>query len=198
MTQFLPGDIASFQSAHDDVRIVMEECWSEDAVRRVRSGDADVGVVVQGCEIEGLWTRPYRRDRLAAVVRADDPLNKAEVAFEDLLERDLVGLEGSSTLTRLLTAQASSLMRPMALRVQVRSFEAVCRAVEARLGVGILPLTAARSFAEAMKLKVLPLTNDWALRRMILCVREQPQAKSALGLMIAHLEAQAAADDGDA
>ena len=198
MTQFLPGDIASFQSAHDDVRIVMEECWSEDAVRRVRSGDADVGVVVQGCEIEGLWTRPYRRDRLAAVVRVDDPLSNAEVAFEDLLERDLVGLEGSSTLTRLLTAQASSLMRPMALRVQVRSFEAVCRAVEARLGVGILPLTAARSFAEAMKLKVLPLTNDWALRRMILCVREQPQASSALGLMIAHLEAQAAADDGDA
>ncbi len=198
MTQFLPGDIASFQLAHDDVRIVMEECWSEDAVRRVRSGEADVGVVVQGCEVEGLWTRPYRRDRLAAVVRDDDPLNKPEVAFEDLLERDLVGLEGSSTLTRLLIAQASSLLRPMALRVQVRSFEAVCRAVEARLGVGILPLTAARSFAQSMELKVLPLTNDWALRRMILCVRIQPEARSALGLMLAHLEALAAADDGDA
>jgi len=198
MTQFLPGDIASFQSAHEEVRIVMEECWSEDAVRRVRAGEADVGVVVQGCDVEGLWTRPYRRDRLAAVVRTDDPLNREEVAFEDLLERDLVGLEGSSTLTRLLTAQASNLMRPMALRVQVRSFEAVCRAVEAQLGVGVLPLTAARSFAETMKLKVLPLTNGWALRRMLLCVRAQPDAKSALGLILAHLEAQAADDDGDA
>jgi len=198
MTQFLPGDIASFQSAHEEVRIVMEECWSEDAVRRVRAGEADVGVVVQGCDVEGLWTRPYRRDRLAAVVRTDDPLNREEVAFEDLLERDLVGLEGSSTLTRLLIAQASSLMRPMALRVQVRSFEAVCRAVEAQLGVGILPLTAARSFAETMTLKVLPLTNGWALRRMLLCVRAQPDAKSALGLILAHLEAQAADDDGDA
>jgi DNA-binding transcriptional LysR family regulator len=69
------------------------------------------------------------------------------VAFEDLLERDLVGLEGSSTLTRLLIAQASNLMRPMALRVQVRSFEAVCRAVEAQLGVGVLPQTAARSLS---------------------------------------------------
>jgi DNA-binding transcriptional LysR family regulator len=198
MTQFLPGDIASFQSAHEEVRIVMEECWSEDAVRRVRAGEADVGVVVQGCDVEGLWTRPYRRDRLAAVVRTDDPLNREEVAFEDLLERDLVGLEGSSTLTRLLIAQASNLMRPMALRVQVRSFEAVCRAVEAQLGVGILPLTAARSFAETMTLKVLPLTNGWALRRMLLCVRAQPDAKSALGLILAHLEAQAADDDGDA
>jgi DNA-binding transcriptional LysR family regulator len=195
MTQFLPGDIASFQSAHEEVRIVMEECWSEDAVRRVRAGEADVGVVVQGCDVEGLWTR---RDRLAAVVRADDRLNREDVAFEDLLERDLVGLEGSSTLTRLLIAQASNLMRPMALRVQVRSFEAVCRAVEAQRGVGILPLTAARSFAETMKLKVLPLTNDWALRRMLLCVRGQPETMSALGLILAHLEAQAAADDSNA
>ncbi|MEN9780026.1 MAG: transcriptional regulator [Pseudomonadota bacterium] len=198
MTQFLPADIASFQVAHDDVRIVLEECWSEDAVRRVRSGDADVGVVVEGCDLDGLWTRPYRRDRLAAVVRDDDALQKAEIAFEDLLERDLVGLEGSSTLTRLLAAQASGLMRPMALRVQVRSFEAVCRAVQAQLGVGILPLAAAGSFAQAMELKVLPLTNDWALRRMILCTRAQPEAKSALGLLMAHLESQAAADDGDA
>ena len=33
MTQFLPGDIASFQESHENVRIVLEECWSEEAVR---------------------------------------------------------------------------------------------------------------------------------------------------------------------
>ncbi len=198
MTQFLPGDIAAFQAAHDDVRIVLEESWSEDAVRRVRSSEADIGVVVEGCTTDGLWTRPYRRDRLAAVLRNDDPITLTEVAFQQLLDRDLVGLEGSSTLTRLLTAQASSLLRPMPLRVQVRSFEAVCRAVEARLGVGILPLAAARSFADAMQLKVLPLTDAWALRRMLLCLKAQPAERSALGLLVAHLETLAAADDGDA
>lgn len=197
MTQFLPGDIATFQASHDEVRVVMEEGWSEDAVRRVRNGEAELGVVVQGCDVDGLWTRPYRRDRLAAVLREDDPLQSAEVAFSDLLERDLVGLEGSSTLTRLLTAQASALTRPMPLRVQVRSFEAVCRAVQARLGVGILPLAAAGSFAQAMQLKVMPLTDDWALRRMLLCARAKPEPHSPLGLLLAHLEAFAAADDGD-
>ena len=60
-------------------------------------------------------------------MRSDDPLQGPEVAFAELLERDLVGLEGSSTLTRLITAQAAAQMKPMALRVQVRSFEAVCR-----------------------------------------------------------------------
>jgi DNA-binding transcriptional LysR family regulator len=107
-----------------------------------------------------------------------------------------VGLEGSSTLTRLLTAQASSQLRPMALRVQVRSFEAVCRAVEAQLGIGVLPLAAARSFAESMQLKVVPLSDAWAHRRMQLVTRAQPLEASSLGVLVEHLEGCAAEDGG--
>lgn len=196
MTQFLPGDIASFQSAQSDVRIVIEETWSDEAVRRVRSGEVDLGVVVEGVDVNGLWARPYRQDRLAAVVRDDDALGGLAVAFTDLIERDLVGLEGSSTLTRLLEAQAAQLLRPMALRVQVRSFEAVCRAVQARLGIGILPLAAAQSFAPAMDLRVLPLTDGWALRRMLLVLRSEPAPASPLAALAAHLEACATAQAG--
>jgi DNA-binding transcriptional LysR family regulator len=196
MTQFLPADVADFQAAHEQVRIVLEECWSDEAVRRVKSGGADLGVIVEGGDLAGLWCRPYRSDQLAAVMRADDPLDGDPLSFGDLLERDLVGLEGGSTLTRLLTAQAAQRMRPMALRVQVRSFEAVCRAVEARLGIGILPLAAARSFAHAMQLKVLPLSDDWASRRMLLVARSQPPSQTPLGLLAAHLEAVARVQPG--
>ena len=187
MTQFLPGDVAGFQARHQHVRIVLAECWSDEAARRVRSGEAELGVVVDGCDVQGLASRPYRSDHLAAVMRQDEPLGGDAIAFADLLEHDLVGLEGSSTLTRLLTAQASTQVRPMALRVQVRSFEAVCRAVEAQLGIGILPLAAARSFAEAMHLKVLPLSDPWAHRRMHLVTRVQPPSQSPLGVLVAHL-----------
>lgn len=189
MNQFLPADVAAFQGAHQQVRIVLEECWSEEALRRVRSGEADLGVIVEGSDTSGLWTRPYRSDRLGVVMRGDDAFEGESAAFADLLERDFVGLEGSSTLTRLLTAQSAQQMRPIALRVQVRSFEAVCRAVEAQLGIGILPLAAARSFSESMRLKVLPLTDAWALRRMMVCARSQPARQTPLGTLIAHLEA---------
>jgi DNA-binding transcriptional LysR family regulator len=198
MTQFLPGDIAAFQSAQPDVRVVLEECWSEDAVRRVRAGEIDLGVIVEGADIGGLVCRPYRHDRLAAVVRDDDALAGESAAFADLLERDLVGLEGSSTLTRLLEAHAAQLLRPMALRVQVKSFEAVCRAVEARLGIGVLPLAAARSFAAAMNLRVLPLTDVWAERRMLLATRSEPTAGSPLAALVAHLEGCAINEGGRA
>jgi len=189
MTQFLPGDVAGFQQAQPAVRLVLEECWSDDAVRRVRSGEIDVGVIVQGADVQGLWVRPYRRDQLAAVVRHDHVLPQTNLRFEDLLEHDLIGLDGGSSLTRLLEAQAAQLMRTMVLRVQVRSFESVCRAVEARLGIGILPLAAAHSFATAMSLRILPLNDTWACRQMLLVVRAEPDVGSPLAQLLAHLEA---------
>ena len=199
MAQFLPSDVALFQAKHENVRIVLEESWSDEVIRRVRSGDADLGVVVDGSDTQGLWCQPYRSDRLAAVLVQDDPLDGTSVKFADLMERDLVGLEAGSVLTRLLTAQAELQMRTMALRVQVRSFEAVCRAVQARLGIGILPLAAARSFAHAMQLKVLPLSDSWALRGMQLCMRSRPAQQTPLGQLALHLEAIAAgaADEGE-
>jgi DNA-binding transcriptional LysR family regulator len=189
MNQFLPGDIASFSAAHEGVRVVLEESWSEDAVRKARSGEIDLAIIVEGPDVSGLHIAPYRHDQLAVVMRNDDALAaQSPLAFADVLERDLVGLEGGSTLTRLLEAQAAVLLRPMALRVQVRSFEAVCRAVEARLGIGVLPQGAAGSFAGAMGLKVEPLTDGWALRAMRLCTRTKPEPKSALGALIGHLQ----------
>ena len=189
MAQFLLFDVAQFQASHETVRVVLEESWSDEVVRRVRSGEADLGVVVDGCDMHGLWVQPYRNDQLAAVVREDDALTDETVSFSDLLERDLIGLEAGSTLTRLLTEKAAQHMHPMALRVQVRSFEAVCRAVQAELGVGILPMAAAHSFTHAMRLRVIPLSDKWALRRMMICVRNHPASQTPLGQLAAHLQA---------
>ena len=137
------------------MRVVLEECWSEDAVRRVRAGEIDLGVIVEGADMVAWSAAPTATTNWPRWCVTTMRSPASSVAFADLLERDLVGLEGSSTLTRLLTAHAAQLLRPMALRVQVKSFEAVCRAVEARLGIGVLPLAAARSFAAAMSLRVL-------------------------------------------
>jgi len=174
---------------------MLEESWSDEVVRRVRSGEADLGVVVDGCDVQGLWVQPYRNDQLAAVLKQDDILNTEKVEFSELLERDLIGLEAGSSLTRLLTNQAAQYMHPIALRVQVRSFEAVCRAVQAELGIGILPMAAARSFAPALKLKVIPLSDKWALRKMMICVRSHPASQTPLGQLAAHFQAVAADED---
>jgi DNA-binding transcriptional LysR family regulator len=196
MTQFLPGDVASFQALHPDARILIQECWSAEAVRRVKSGEAHLGVVLDGADTADLVRMPYRCDRLAAVTRSDHPLaagDRTTVAFVDVLDHDLVGLEGGSSLTRLLTEKAAERIKPMALRVQVRSFETVCRMVEAGMGVGVLPAQAARLFEQALGLRVLPLADDWAVRRNLLCIRNDVDPESLLGQLVGHLTGMAEA-----
>ena len=63
MAQFLPGDVASFEAQHSaSVRITLEECWSDEAVRRVRAGAADLGIVVEGCDLIGDVCAPLAKE----------------------------------------------------------------------------------------------------------------------------------------
>ena len=58
------------------------------------------------------------------------------------------------------------------MRIQVRSFEAMCRLIEAGVGIGILPETAARRHKKTMKLHLADLTDAWAARERRIVVRD--------------------------
>ena len=58
------------------------------------------------------------------------------------------------------------------LRIQVRSFEAMCRMVEADVGIGILPQSAALRHSRSMKLALVELTDLWAVRERSVLVQE--------------------------
>jgi len=73
---------------------------------------------------------------------------------------------------RLLADAAAVAGQPLRLRVQVRSFEAVCKLVQANMGIGVLPEAAALDFAPVMGLRLIRLTDDWADRCMQVCVRD--------------------------
>ena len=112
-----------------------------------------------------LETFPFRRDRFVLVVARDHPLAKrARIGFEEVLEHDFVGLDRASALQRFLAAKAVRIGRPLRLRVQLRSFDAVCRLVECKVGIGIVPETTARRVAKTMAIAAVPLTDPWAVR----------------------------------
>jgi DNA-binding transcriptional LysR family regulator len=89
----------------------------------------------------------------------------------------------------LLTEQAIVLEKALRLRIQVRSFEAVCRMVQVGMGVGVLPYEAAKVLAESMKLSVRPMNEPWAQRQVLVCVKKDRPAKPSLTLLINHLTA---------
>ena len=189
MTESIPEDLATFGKLHPDIRLVVEERWSADILRSLFAGEADIGIVIEGIRTEGLEAYPYRTDRLAIIAPMQHPLIElAELTFGDVLEYDLIALESGSSMMRLLTEQAVVLEKALHLRIQVRSFEAVCRMVQAGMGVGLLPYEAANSLAHSMNLAVRSLSEAWAERQMLVCVKKDRPPKPALTLLLDHLK----------
>lgn len=194
ITEALPDDLAAFSKANPDIRLVVQERWSEEIVRSLIGAEGDLGIVVEGVNTDGLDTYPYRTDRLAVVLRPQHRLASQRaredgepMAFTDVLDDDLIALESASSMMRLLAQQAVIAEKTLQLRVQVRSFEAVCRMVQAGLGTGLLPFQAAHALGNAMGLVVRPLADEWAERRMVICVKQHRPVNSSLALLLEHL-----------
>lgn len=173
LTEFLPETLSSFLAEHPQVSIDLEERLSDEIVGLVAEGVADVGIVAGTVDAGGLTTFPFRSDRFVLVVSADHPLGSREsIAFAETLEYDFVGLDRASAIQRFLADKAARAGRPLRLRVQLRSFDAVCRMVERNVGVGIVPETTVRWVAKSMAIRAVPLADPWALRELTICVRD--------------------------
>jgi DNA-binding transcriptional LysR family regulator len=186
LAEFLPEALSDFLARHPHVSVDLEERLSDEIVGLIAEGVGDVGIVAGTVDVGGLQTFPFRSDRFVAVTSADHPLaGRSSVGFAEVLAHDFVGLERSSSLQRFLAAKAAREGRPLRLRVQLRSFDGVCRLVECGVGVGIVPQTTAARAAKTMRLGVVELADDWALRELRICVR----ALAELGLYARELVA---------
>ncbi len=178
LTEFLPEALSAFLSAHPKVTVDLEERLSDEIVGLIAEGVGDVGIVAGTVEVGALRTYPFRSDRFVVVAARDHPLaGRTKVAFAEVLDFDLVGLERSASLQRFLSAKAAREGRPLKARVQLRSFDAVCRMVEAGVGVGVVPQTTARRAARTMDLAVVDLSDDWALRELTIVVRADDELR---------------------
>jgi DNA-binding transcriptional LysR family regulator len=173
LTEFLPEPMSNFLAAHPHVNIDLEERLSDEIVAAVADGKADIGIVAGTEDVTGLEVFPFRVDRFVLVTARNHPLaNLTSIAFSDVLDSDFVGLDRSSSLQRFLSEKADRIGKRLKLRVQLRSFDAVCRLVECNVGIGVVPETTAERNSRTMTLHRLQLTDDWALRNLTICVRK--------------------------
>ena len=190
LTEFLPEALSSFLAAHHNVSVDLEERLSDEIVGMVAEGVADLGIVAGTVDVSALETYPFRKDRFVLVVARDHPLaGRSQVAFAEVLDHDFVGLDRASALQRFLAAKAAPSGRPLRLRVQLRSFDAVCRMVECRVGIGIVPETTARRVARTMAISAVALSDAWALRDLTICIRSLAELPPYARQLVEHLRA---------
>lgn len=192
LTEFLPEALSSFLSAHPHVSVDLEERLSDEIVGLIAEGVADLGIVASTVDASTLETFPFRKDRFVLVVARDHPLaRRAKTAFAEVLDHDFVGLDRASAIQRFLADKATRAGRPLRLRVQLRSFDAICRLVECKVGIGLVPETTARRVARTMAIAVVPLTDPWAVRELTICVRALSELPPYARQLVEHLRAGA-------
>src|SRR5436190_13245770 len=173
LTEFLPEALSSFLASHPHVSVDLEERLSDEIVGLIAEGVGDIGIVAGTVDAGRLTTYPFRSDRFVLVVAKDHPLaRRAKIGFAEVLGHDFVGLDRASAIQRFLGSKASNIGRPLRLRVQLRSFDAVCRMVERNVGVGVVPASTVRWAAKSMAIKAVELTDPWATRDLTICVRD--------------------------
>ena len=194
LTEFLPEALSSFLAAHPHVSIDLEERLSDEVVGLIAEGVADLGIVAATVDVSALETYPFRKDRFVLVVARGHPLAKrSKITFADVLEHDFVGLDRASALQRFLAEKAARIGQPLRLRVQLRSFDAVCRLVECNVSIGIVPETTARRVARTMAIVAVELTDPWAVRELTICIRNLDELPPYARQLVEHLRRPASA-----
>src|SRR5262247_4703532 len=194
LTEFLPEALSSFLASHPHVSVDLEERLSDEIVGLIAEGVADLGIVAATVDASALETYPFRKDRFVLVVARNHPLaRRSKISFADVLDHDFVGLDRASALHRFLADKAVRIGQPLRLRVQLRSFDAVCRLVECNVGIGIVPQTTARWATKAMAITAVPLADAWAVRDLAICVRSFGELPSHARQLVEHLRANDAA-----
>jgi len=188
MTEHLPAALSEFLAAHPRVSVDLEEQPSADIVDALRAGQCDIGIVSDAVDVEGLQHFVFRRDDLVAVLPRSHALaRRRRLTLSDLVEEEFVGLAAGNPLQEHVAQHARRLGKRLSYRVRVRSFEALCRMVEQGIGIGIVPKAAADRCALSMKVNAIVLTDEWAARHLLACVRDAGQLPLNAQRMLEHL-----------
>ena len=185
---FLPDDLAEFLRANPQVSVTLEERTSPEIVMAVARGEVEVGVVaetVEGAEVE---MTPYRADRLVLITPAAHPLAaRASTRFADVLDHPFVMLHAGSAIHTFTMNAAAALGRHLNVRIQVRSFEAVCRMVGAGVGLGLVPKSAVPKGGLREPPTVVELDESWAQRDLQICVRQRAALSGFAAALVENL-----------
>jgi len=172
IAEYLPAVLGRFLSTHSDVSIDLRERPSPEVVRAVSEGKADLGIIAGPVRTEALAVRPWRTDRLVLVVPRGHVLSGAtSVSFAQTLNHDYVCLPEGTGLYAFVMQQVRELGQTINMRVQIGNFEACCRMIAEHIGIGIIPLSAALRLSQQNVVEIVPLSDEWALRKLSLCAR---------------------------
>lgn len=193
LAEQLPADIGRFLARYQAVRVSLDEQLSQQLLRSVREGAADLGVLWDSADTTGLHLRRYRSDHLCVAVPPRHPwARRKRLHFHETLAEPSVGVASGGLMDMLLRREAAKLDHAPVHRITVSSLDAACHIVAAGLGVAVLPREAAALHAQVAQLCLVPLADAWAERRFVIVSRAEGSLSASARLLQEHLHAASA------
>ena len=175
--------------------VSLEEHTSPEISLAVSRGEVEVGVLAEADSAAEVELIPYHRDRLVFVVPGGHALAaRARVRFSEVLDYPFVMLHAGSAIHTFTMNAAAALGRHLDVRIQVRSFGAVCRMVGAGVGIGLVPRSAVPAAALPEPPVVVELDETWAQRDLQICVKQQTKLSGFAAALVDSLKSKADAD----
>ncbi|MGF6771931.1 DNA-binding transcriptional LysR family regulator [Paraburkholderia sp. GAS199] len=198
MVQYLPNVLGSFLRANPKVQIELFEKSSDEVVRAVASGVADLGICSADEESIGdLQCQHYSTDKLVVVVPVDHPLaQKQKADFADFLDDDIVTMPYGSSISKLCRTAAEQAGKRLRVRVEVTSFEVIRNMVSAGLGIGVLPHDSVKPYVLSESFRVIELNDAWSFRPLVIVSRNFELLPVPARMLVDHIRTYSA--DGSA
>ena len=115
----------------------------------------------------------FSTDRLVLVTPNSHPLqDRAKVKLTEAVSHPFITMHEGSTLVAFLREQLEMAGQRLPQRIQLYSFDSICRMVQAGVGVGVIPDSAARRYGASQGLRVVELDEPWVVRERKLLLRD--------------------------
>jgi DNA-binding transcriptional LysR family regulator len=182
---YLPERLKAFSAAHPMVSVELKERLSGDVVRACLDDVADVGVCVIHDIPGGLDAWHFADDPLMVVMPEGHELSRArKLGFLQVADYPLVCVQSGGALDLLLRDRAAAANVALKVAVTVNSFDAVCRMVQAGLGIAIVPKSAAAAYAGSRQFARRPLDEPWVERTLHLIALHKSPRPAAVEALI--------------
>jgi len=165
----LPAFLARFKRGHPGVRVILRVADSGDVVRRVQSGEAEVGVVGERGGEDGLAYRRLWRDRVGLFAPAGWNLPPV-VPPRALGDLPVVLREPGSGTRRAVERALGPRVRRLRVVAEFGSTAAVLEAVRAGIGAGFVSERAAAAWVEAGRIAAVAVEGVLPVERWFYAV----------------------------
>ncbi|NYT83120.1 LysR family transcriptional regulator [Alcaligenaceae bacterium] len=180
--------LGGYLSSYPNVNIDLVEHLSEDIVKAVLEGTADIGLVAGPVDTRGLESTEYGEDELIFITPPHHPLlEDAYTSLANAISYDLVSVGRETSNFKYLWSFAQNIGITPRVRLHAPSFVAVINCVRDGAGIALVPRSVAARDIASGNVGYVHIKELWAQRKQQLVTRSAKDLPDYAAELIARI-----------